>query len=108
MIGIAPEELSESRDRERIASLAEVDVRRLIDVLRLERAGGRSRRHSCDRPRSRSCRCSAGAAPPRTAPGVTPADVPPGAPEVGPADAPGGVATGGRGVVAAAPAAPAA
>src|SRR5207245_5233811 len=43
VIRVASQELAESRDRERIASLAEVDVRRLVDVLRLQRAGRRPR-----------------------------------------------------------------
>src|SRR5262249_47736648 len=42
VVGIAPQELAESRDRERIASLAEIDVRCLIDVLRLQGTGGRA------------------------------------------------------------------
>src|SRR5262249_57516913 len=53
VIGIAPQELTEPRDRERIAALAEVDIGRLVDVLGLERAGGRPRRYGCDGSGSR-------------------------------------------------------
>jgi hypothetical protein len=42
VIGEAAQELSEPGDGEGVAPLAEVDVRRLIDVLRLKRPGGRT------------------------------------------------------------------
>src|SRR4029453_10611588 len=43
MIGEAPDELTESGHRQRVAALAEVDVGGLVDVLRLRRVRGRSR-----------------------------------------------------------------
>ena len=49
MVGEAPEELTEPGDREGVAALAVVEVRRLIDVLRLKRAGRG--------PNTRRCRC---------------------------------------------------
>src|SRR5215470_5020463 len=62
VIGIAPEELAETRDRERVASLAEVDVCRLIDILRLQRSGGLARGRDRDRSRrgtrGRATRCA--------------------------------------------------
>src|SRR5215510_282955 len=71
VIGIAPEELAEARDRERVASLAEVDVRRLIDILRLQRSGGRTRRRDRDGSRCATRRRGGGRAGRCTGRGAT-------------------------------------
>src|SRR5206468_3203244 len=54
------QELAKARDRQRVAALAEIDVRRLIDVLWLKRGGRRARRYCRDGARRNSGRRRAG------------------------------------------------
>src|SRR5437870_6450635 len=58
MLGKATEELAESRDREGVAAFAEVEVGRLVDVLRLKRAGRRAESRRCGR--GAGCRARSG------------------------------------------------